>query len=179
MIKSAFIALMVVMGVISAALAHDAGYSRKLYGGWADKDRDCYNTRAEVLIRDNLGELSETLFTCRVISGSWKDAYSNKFYEDAGILDIDHLVPLSEAHRSGGHSWEAKKRKEFANDEDNLYVTHRSINRSKGGKGIDEWLPRQGACEYIRRYILVKEKYGLTLRMSEVRTLLLQESCKM
>jgi hypothetical protein len=32
----------------------------------------------------------------------WRDAYSGVFYTDPGQLDVDHLVPLENAHRSGG-----------------------------------------------------------------------------
>ena len=39
---------------------------------------------------------------CRVIGGTWRDAYSGLFHTDPSVLDVDHFVPLAEAHRSGG-----------------------------------------------------------------------------
>lgn len=175
--KAAFLTLLVCMGVASVVLAHETEYKRRLYGGWLDTDRDCYNTRAEVLIRDNAGELVQSKSTCRIISGSWRDAYSGKFYEDASILDIDHLVPLSEAHRSGGDKWTRERRRAFANDESNLFLTHRGINRSKGSKGIDKWLPAKKKCEYIRNYFQIKHKYNLSMRTSEVKVLMFNKGC--
>lgn len=175
--KTAFIAVLAIMGVVSVVLAHDNDYSRRLYGGWIDADGDCYNTRAEVLLRDNLGSFVQSKSTCRIISGSWQDAYSDKFYENAGVLDIDHLVPLSEAHRSGGDKWTRARRRAYANDESNLFLTHRGLNRSKGGKGIDEWLPPKNVCEYVHNYARTKQKHGLLFRASEVMVLLAYDSC--
>lgn len=44
------------------------------------------------------------LGSCRVVSGLWHDAYTGETVRDPGELDVDHLVPLAEAHRSGGHA---------------------------------------------------------------------------
>ena len=53
---------------------------------------------------------------CRVVSGSWLGAYSGDVFTDASLLDIDHLVPLKEAHESGGFDWDADRRRDYAND---------------------------------------------------------------
>ena len=51
-----------------------------------------------------------------MVSGSWNDPYSGETITDASQLDIDHLVPLREAHESGGHVWGADKRRDCASN---------------------------------------------------------------
>ena len=54
-------------------------------------------------------------------------------------LDIDHLVPLSEAWDSGAYSWTADQRRQFANDdayEASLGAITDEVNSSKGVKGV-------------------------------------------
>jgi len=42
---------------------------------------------------------------CRVISGEWHGPYTARTVTHPGNLDIDHLAPLKEAHRSGAAAW--------------------------------------------------------------------------
>ena len=79
-----------------------SGYSRTLYGGWNDADRDCQNTRQEVLIAESVQPVKLDAKQCRVISGLWNDPYTGKTFTNPSDLDIDHFVPLAEVHRSGG-----------------------------------------------------------------------------
>ena len=53
---------------------------------------------------------------CSFLSGNWIDPYSGLEITDATTLDIDHLVPLKEAHESGGFAWDTEKRRSYAND---------------------------------------------------------------
>ena len=88
--------------VLNASPACPA-YDRKLWKHWIDEDKDCQNTRHEVLIEESLTPVTfKTDKGCRVVSGSWLGAYSGEIFTDASLLDIDHLVPLKEAHESGG-----------------------------------------------------------------------------
>lgn len=50
------------------------------------------------------------------MSGRWVSVYDDKTFTDASGLDIDHLVPLANAWRSGANTWTQEKRKSFAND---------------------------------------------------------------
>ena len=50
------------------------------------------------------------------VAGSWNDPYSGRTITDASKLDIDHMVPLKEAHESGGYAWDAYRRRDYAND---------------------------------------------------------------
>ena len=80
-------------------------YDRSAWRHWIDADRDCQNTRHEVLIEESLTPVTfKTDKGCRVVSGNWLGAYSGEVFTDASKLDIDHLVPLKEAHESGSHA---------------------------------------------------------------------------
>ncbi len=53
---------------------------------------------------------------------------------DDSAIDIDHIVPLSEAWKSGASGWTTAKREQFANDLSiaQLIAVSASSNRSKG-----------------------------------------------
>jgi len=75
-------------------------YNRALFKHWIDADKDCFDTRVEVLIAE-----AKTWPTfrsrCKVSSGEWFSVYDNQTITDASKLDVDHLVPLQEAWQSG------------------------------------------------------------------------------
>jgi hypothetical protein len=144
-----------------------ANYSRSSFKHWIDEDGDCLNTRQEVLQKDSLESVE--IQGCRVVRGKWYDVYSGQFYTQSSKLDIDHIVPLHEAWESGADKWTAKKRKEFANDYDNLVAVSRSLNRQKGAKDPAEWLPphKQYICEYIAKWLHIKAKYNLAMDLKE------------
>ena len=74
---------------------------------------------------------------CRVVSGSWDDPYSGKTIINATKLDIDHMVPLKEAHESGAANWSRERKRAYANDldyPDTLIAVDRRLNRQKGAK---------------------------------------------
>ena len=95
----------------TTVLADSAGCPksyRKIYRHWIDEDRDCQNARHELLIAESCSTVGfKTSKGCRVISGSGNDPYSGRTITDASKLDIDHMVPLKEAHESGGIAWDA------------------------------------------------------------------------
>ena len=86
-------------------------------------------------------------------------------------LDLDHIVPLKFAHGHGGDKWSRERKQAFANDLDNLILVQASLNRQKGAKGLDEWLPPNHLyrCEFINRFNAVIDKYGLKFIPSEKR----------
>jgi len=131
-------------------------YNRNLYKHWIDTDKDCQNTRQEVLIAESLKPVVLDEQKCKVISGEWLDLYTGQTFTDPRKLDIDHFIPLSEAHRSGADTWATEQRQTFANDlthEHTLIAVSASANRSKGDKDPANWLPpnEKFHCEYIRR----------------------------
>ncbi len=148
-------------------------YDRKLYKHWIDEDRDCQDTRQEVLISESIELVVLDERGCKVISGLWNDPFTGNTYTDPSDLDIDHMIPLKEVHVSGGYAWSAERREQYANDISNpdvLIAVSRSANRSKGARDVAHWLPTNEGfrCEYVRRWAAVKEAWGLD--MDEVET---------
>lgn len=149
------------------------GYDRATWKHWIDADGDCQNTRAEVLIAESLEPVTFTNSkNCTVLGGRWYDPYTNTYFTVAGELDVDHFVPLGNAHSSGGADWGADRKRDFANslnDADHLIAVSASANRSKGSRAPDEWKPpNQGYwCEYAYDWIRVKGAWGLSATQSE------------
>ena len=148
-------------------------YDRKEWNHWVDVDRDCQNTRHEILIARTLGNIRFDRKRCNVIKGLWQDYYYPETHTLARAVDIDHLVPLKNAHDTGGAHWDQKQKEKFANDPDNLVITKLSYNRKKGSKGIDGWLPvhKDYACKYIKDWVKIKQKYRLNLTPKEVHSI--------
>jgi hypothetical protein len=141
-------------------------------GRWADTDHDCQDTRQEVLIEESLEPVSLDQSGCRVLQGAWWDAYTARMFTDPGELDIDHVVPLAEAHRSGAWAWSAAKKQAFANDlgnPDHLMAVSAGANRSKGDRDPAEWRPENDNfwMEYSAAYIGVKQRWGLCFDTAE------------
>ncbi|WHI47907.1 HNH endonuclease family protein [Microbulbifer sp. VAAF005] len=131
---------------------------------WSDVDGDCQNTRQELLIRLSLAPVAfSNEKSCTVVSGLWMDPYTGRFFEKASDLDVEHIVPLSWAHKYGGASWSREQRRAFAEDPANLWLVDDGHNRSKGDKGPDQWLPpyKPAQAIYIRQFEVVARKYRL------------------
>ena len=152
-------------------------YDRRDWRHWIDADRDCQNTRAEVLIAESLAPVSfdpeDDGDQCRVISGRWVGPWTGEVFTDASELDIDHHVPLGHAHISGGWEWPPDRKRAYANDladPMSLQATSRTVNRSKGKQPPDEWRPEESAswCSYAADWITVKEQWELTVTAAEI-----------
>jgi hypothetical protein len=90
-------------------------YNRLIqYGDWIDEDRDCEDTRAEVLIRDSRLPVERHAHNqCRVRAGSWVDPFGGDTLALASDVDIDHMVPLRNAHLSGAWRWSFPRLREL------------------------------------------------------------------
>jgi hypothetical protein len=147
-------------------------YDRSDWPHWLDSDKDCQNTRHEILIQTSTKPVSfKSDKECNVLSGEWFDSYSGETYFVSNELDLDHIVPLKFAHGHGADKWSRERKALFANDLANLILVQASLNRQKGAKGIYEWLPpnHQYRCEYITRFNNVMAKYDLAYIPSEQR----------
>jgi hypothetical protein len=141
------------------------GYSRSLFKHWIDIDKDGCNTRYEVLIAEAIVK-PKVGSGCYLTGGRWRSAYDGKVFTNPTGLDIDHMVPLAEAWRSGAWAWTAAQRMDFANDlEDSrsLIAVTASLNRSKGDRDVAAWLPLRAQCNYISNWIAVKWRFDLTV----------------
>lgn len=145
-------------------------YNRKDWPHWIDEDRDCQNTRQELLIATSQIPVTfKNSKRCTVKFGQWYGVYTGKTFIKASDVDIDHVVPLAHAHRHGADNWTRKQRRAFANDPENLLVVDDSTNQSKSDKAPHEWLPPNKAfwCEYGKRWEHIKEKYRLRYSQRE------------
>jgi 5-methylcytosine-specific restriction endonuclease McrA len=160
--------------LIAFVMVQSVQYDRKSWPHWIDEDGDCQNTRAEILIRDNVGTIKfKRNKPCNVSWGKWICPYTGKTFTKASDLDIDHIVPLSHAHRTGGANWTREKKREFANDPINLLAVEDNTNQSKGDKGPAEWMPprKEYWSEYARKWRAVKKKYELSISDEEEKLL--------
>ncbi len=167
------IAVLVVLFSCTQELAKKPKYDRKAYPHWSDLDKDCQNTRQEILISRSLTPVELNRKGCTVVRGEWKDYYYPQVHTQAKAVDIDHLIPLKHAHEVGASGWGRAQREAFANDPDNLVITERRYNRQKGAKSIAQWLPvgRDYACRYIQDWVRLKKKYQLALTPPEQNTI--------
>ena len=165
--KASQIAAVVVAS--STAIYH---YSRTDYKHWIDADKDCQNTRQEVLIVESVEKVTFDKKGCEVVKGKWYDPYTNKYFTNPNDLDVDHFVPLGEVDRSGGHEWPKDKKMKYANDLDDsevLIAVDKSANRSKGDKDPSDWLPpnKKFQCDYIKTWQKVKRQWVLEMDKKE------------
>jgi 5-methylcytosine-specific restriction endonuclease McrA len=140
-------------------------YNRSDWPHWLDDDKDCQNTRHEILIQTSNKTVEfKTDNKCNVLTGEWYDPYSGDTFTISKDLDLDHIVPLKFAHGHGADNWSRERKAMFANDLDNLILAKASLNRQKGAKGLTEWLPPNFPyrCEYITRFNAVMAKYELS-----------------
>lgn len=147
-------------------------YNRGDWPHWLDSDKDCQNTRHEMLIQTSIKAVTfKSDKQCNVLSGEWYDPYSSETFTQSTDLDLDHIVPLKFAHGHGGNNWSRKQKALFANDSENLILAQASLNRQKGAKGIHDWLPpnHQYRCKYIAHFNSVMGKYDLAYASSEQR----------
>ncbi|QSZ30204.1 hypothetical protein DSL72_004724 [Monilinia vaccinii-corymbosi] len=138
-----------------AAAGSQDGYSRSLFPHWITISGEC-NTRETVLKRDGTNVVVSS--TCASTSGTWYSPYDGATWTAASDLDIDHLVPLSNAWKSGAASWTTAQRQAFANDLVNpqLLAVTDNVNEGKSDSGPEDWKPS-----------LIKYVYKLTVTSAE------------
>ena len=152
-------------------------YSRDQFGQrWADVDRNGCDTRNDVLKRDLRDlQMKRSSPQCVVVSGVLDDPYTGRQIdfqrgEDSSeAVQIDHVVALANAWKSGAWQWDAARRQDFANDPFNLLAVDGAANQDKGASSADQWLPSNSAyqCAYVQRQIAVKVSWGLGVTRAE------------
>jgi len=151
------------------------GYDRTAQFGraWIDVDRNGCDTRNDILARD----LDDTVIDsrCRVLSGVLVEPFTGDTINfergetTSSLVQIDHVVSLSNAWQTGAQLLDERARIEFANDPLNLIAVSGRLNQQKGDSDAASWLPprRDWWCEYVARQVGVKAHYSLWVTSAE------------
>ncbi|QJC21948.1 HNH endonuclease family protein [Arcanobacterium buesumense] len=156
-------------------------YHRSEFGHpWADVDHNGCDTRNDILARDT----TDTIFkpgtrNCVVVEGKLSEPYTGQTMnfirgkETSALIQIDHVVALGDAWRSGAWAWSAQKREQFANDPQNLLAVDGQQNQDKGSANAAHWLPPNEAfqCAYVTRQLYVKAQWQLSMTPAERSTI--------
>lgn len=147
-------------------------YRRDAFGdGWAYDPASGCNTRERVLIEEAVTP-PVVDDRCRSTGGRWLSPYDGVVVNDVAGLEIDHLVALADAWRSGAWAWTDERRLAFANDldlADTLVAVSGRSNRSKGDSSPDQWLPPDHTawCAYATSWVRVKARWDLSVTPAE------------
>ncbi|MEU7895346.1 HNH endonuclease family protein [Nonomuraea sp. NPDC049152] len=157
------------------------GYShRRFQPRWAHHKGRC-DAREMVLARD--GRHVRRNAACHPVKGIWYSPYDGKRLRSEKQVDVDHVVPLAYAWRSGASKWSQARRRAFANDltRPELIVVSHSANIAKSGQGPQSWRPprRSYWCRYATSWITVKHHYRLFVtRKEKVALLNMLRTCR-
>ncbi|MBC9927332.1 HNH endonuclease family protein [Leucobacter sp. cx-169] len=155
-------------------------YEREQFGdGWLSNVGDGCSTREAILMRDLTEVTMREDRKCKVHTGVLNpDPYTGKVIkfnsvEDPMAVQIDHVVPLSEAWKKGAWEWDPNLRVQFANDPLNLIASDGPENNRKSDKSPSRWMPKNKAftCEYAERYVQITDKYALSMDPADADTL--------
>ena len=144
-------------------------YDRGDWKHWVDADGDCQDARQEVLIAESLEPVTfETDEKCRVEAGQWWAPHLGHHLGNPSHIDVDHHVPLKNAHLSGEWAWSPAEKERYANylgEENHLVAISSRHNRSKGARGPEEWAPPDNAlwCDYATDWTEIKQRWNLTM----------------
>ena len=169
-LPTARISITTALNRLKVQAEHTSGYARSKFGDWIDADGDGLDTRAEVLIDESKVKVTISYRTVR--TGKWLSLYDNVTWTNASDVDIDHVVALSEAWKSGAHAWSSARRLAFANDLGvswALRAVTDNVNMSKGDRDPSSWIPsyRAAVCTYLVGWVGVKLRWALSVDAAE------------
>jgi hypothetical protein len=144
-------------------------YDRALFEHWINADGNGCDTRQEVLISES--QVPVTYGSgCTVTAGQWYSWYDSATWTNPSDVDIDHLVSLQEAWKSGAYRWTPELRKAYANDlgyAHSLEAVTYNVNQPKGAQDPAAWFPSGDMCRYAVNWVSVKWRWNLTVDSSE------------
>ena len=145
-----------------------SGYSRDKLPHWITVSGAC-NTRETVLKRDGTSVVTDS--SCAATSGRWFSPYDGATWTAASDVDIDHIVPLADAWRTGASGWTTAQRQAFANDlsDPQLIAVTDNVNQAKGDQTPATWKPPLTSywCTYAKMWTHVKARFSLTVNSAE------------
>jgi hypothetical protein len=141
---------------------------------WYDVDLNGCDTRNDILARDLKQVVFKGKSQCKVAKGTLKDPYTGKTINFAQgktslSVQIDHVVALADAWRTGARKWKPELRLFYANDPLVLLAVDGPANHAKSDGDAAAWLPPNSSfdCRYVARQIAIKTKYSLWLTPPE------------
>lgn len=155
--------------------AAGTGYDRtgEFGSAWIDVDHNGCDTRNDVLARD----LSRIVRQgpCKVVTGTLVSPYTGATIDfvrgntTSTLVQIDHVVALENAWRTGAQQLSQSEREALANDPANLFAVDGRSNSQKRSGDAATWLPANTAfrCTYIEHQVTVKGKYRLWVAPAE------------
>lgn len=143
-------------------------YDRDAFFERDDLDGDCVDSRHEVL-QEEAVEYVMSVNGCSVTAGTWWDPFSGQWFTDPADLQLDHVVALGDAWRSGAWAWSDNDRRLFANHPANLNAIHGPENQAKSDDGPAGYSPTNEAqrCAYLVQYAAVKAAWRLTIAQGD------------
>ncbi|MDT3345493.1 GmrSD restriction endonuclease domain-containing protein [Microbacterium aquilitoris] len=154
--------------------APKTGYDRDEFGQrWKDIDRNGCGQRDDVLARDLTAVLKDG--RCVVASGILDDPFTGeriafeRGQDTSALVQIDHVVPLSDAWQKGAQQLTAHQRETLGNDPLNLLAVDGASNAQKSDSDAATWLPKntEFRCSYVARQVSVKVAYELWVTQAE------------
>jgi hypothetical protein len=86
---------------------------------------------------------------------------------DTTAIQVDHIVALGDAWKTGACRWPSSKLKAFAIDVAELRAVDTGDNEVKSDKDAAQWLPPANRTWYVETQINIKAKYGLGVTAAE------------
>ncbi|WP_219820406.1 HNH endonuclease family protein [Pseudoclavibacter sp. RFBG4] len=142
--------------------------------GWQDPDGNGCDARNDALAA-SMTEVNRNRDGCRVDTGVFVDPYSGdeidfqRGPDTSPLVQIDHVVALANAWRTGAKDLSFEERVELSNDPMNLQATAGWVNDDKKSQDAANWLPPRESyhCTYVARQIVVKATYSLWVTQAE------------
>ena len=164
--------LLTALDCVPVAEERIGGYKRSLFKHWVDANGNGKNTRAEVLIAESLVSVQFSSTGKTVSTGKWLSLYDGETWTKASDVDVDHVVALAEAWRSGAWKWSSSRRKSYANDLDvawTLRAVTDDVNQSKSDSDPTNWLEisAPAVCVYLTEWVAVKIRWKLSVDAEE------------
>jgi hypothetical protein len=164
--------LLTALDCVPVAEERIGGYKRSLFKHWIDANRNGKDTRAEVLIAESLVSVRFSSTGKTVSTGKWLSLYDGETWTKASDVDVDHVVALAEAWRSGAWKWSAARRQAYANDLGvawTLRAVTDDVNRAKSDSDPTNWLEisAPAVCVYLTEWVAVKIRWKLNVDAEE------------
>jgi hypothetical protein len=154
--------------------APKTGYQRKQFLSEWGEIGDC-DVRNLILKRDLSDVFIDPANGCWVMRGKLLDPYTGKEInfqrgaQTSGLVQIDHVVALSDAWQKGAQQLSPDTRNHLANDPLNLLAVDGKANQKKSDGDAATWLPpnKSYRCRYVARQVAVKTRYHLWVTTAE------------